>query len=82
MTEFIYRYNQPDRAHIFISFQLQSSSRAAEVSGVLTALEEHGMKGFDISDDEMAKSHTRFMIGGCAVVPDERVFRFGKQQHF
>jgi threonine dehydratase len=52
------------------------------VSGVLTALEEHGMKGFDISDDEMAKSHTRFMIGGCAVVPDERVFRFGKQQHF
>ncbi len=35
------------------------------------------MKGFDISDDEFAKSHGRYMIGGSQVVPDERVLRFG-----
>jgi hypothetical protein len=36
------------------------------------------MAGFDISDDEVAKTHARYMIGGCAVVPNERLFRFGR----
>jgi threonine dehydratase len=35
------------------------------------------MQAFDISDDEMAKSHVRYMIGGCHRVDNERVFRFG-----
>lgn len=35
------------------------------------------MKGFDISDDELAKSHARYMVGGCHAVPNERIFRFG-----
>jgi hypothetical protein len=35
------------------------------------------MKGFDISDDELAKSHARYMIGGRHSVPNERIFRFG-----
>ena len=35
------------------------------------------MQGCDISDDEMAKSHVRYMIGGCQRVDNERVFRFG-----
>lgn len=44
---------------------------------VLDAIREQGFVGFDISDNEMAKSHTRYMVGGCTVVPDERLFRFG-----
>ena len=35
------------------------------------------MVGYDISDDEMAKSHTRYMIGGAQRVENERLFRFG-----
>lgn len=35
------------------------------------------MKGFDISDNEMAKSHARYMIGGANNIENERVFRFG-----
>ena len=35
------------------------------------------MTGYDISDDEMAKSHARYMIGGASDVPNERIFRFG-----
>lgn len=77
VTEFAYRYNSPDLAHIFLSFKLESSSRTKEVSAVLDALQQKGFKGFDISDNEMAKSHTRYMVGGCRVVPDERLFRFG-----
>ncbi|KAI9569690.1 tryptophan synthase beta subunit-like PLP-dependent enzyme [Boletus coccyginus] len=76
VTEFAYRYNSPDLAHIFLSFKLESSSRTKEVSAVLDALQQKGFKGFDISDNEMAKSHTRYMVGGCRVVPDERLFRF------
>lgn len=76
-TEFIYRYSSPLLAHIFISFKLETSHRSLEVEGVLAALEQKGMKGYDISDDELSKSHARYMIGGCQIVHDERIFRFG-----
>lgn len=51
---------------------------------MLDAIQQQGFKGFDISDNEMAKSHTRYMVGGCAIVPDERLFRFGgsKNDHY
>jgi threonine dehydratase len=76
VTEFTYRYNSPDRAHVFLSFQLETNSRATEVEGVLAELRRDGMNGHDISDDEMAKSHARYMIGGASDVPNERIFRF------
>jgi len=80
VTEFIYRYNvSGDRAHVLMSFKLSSSEREAEVAEVLSSLAKEDMKAFDMSDDEVAKSHVRYMIGGCHQVPNERVFRFGKQ---
>ena len=81
-TEFIYRYADSETAQIFISFKLESTDREKEVSDVLAALEAQSMKGFDISNDELAKSHARYMIGGCANVPTERIFRFGAHRHF
>ena len=78
VTEFIYRYNDPDVAHVFISFHLETNARKKEVEDVLSALNARGMRGSDISEDEMAKSHARYMIGGCKKVPYERVFRFRK----
>jgi threonine dehydratase len=77
VTEFSYRYGSPDRARVFVSFTLESPSREKEVSSILSALEKQDMLGFDISDDELAKSHARYMIGGCAAGQYERVFRFG-----
>lgn len=80
MTEFIYRYNchsSPDRAHVFLSFKLETTARAMEVAALLKALAAEDMVGFDISDNEMAKSHARYMIGGSQVVPNERMLRFG-----
>lgn len=76
-TEFIYRYSRPDRAHVFVSFILNSTSRTEEVSEVLAALEKEGMKAVDISDDELAKAHGRYLVGGLQDVENERVFRFG-----
>lgn len=78
VTEFIYRYNiSGEMAHVLLSFKLQTASRQEEVAEVISTLEKAGMKGYDISDDEMAKSHVRYMIGGTQQVPDERLFRFG-----
>lgn len=78
VTEFIYRYNVVgDRAHVLMSFKLQTSERQTEVQEILNAMEKTDMKAYDISDDEFAKSHVRYMIGGRQEVPNERVLRFG-----
>ncbi|KAI0267117.1 tryptophan synthase beta subunit-like PLP-dependent enzyme [Gloeopeniophorella convolvens] len=69
VTEFIYRYNAPERAHVFLSFQLDTTAAPWRSR-------RGGMHGHDISDDEMAKSHTRYMVGGASDVPNERIFRF------
>ncbi|KAG6334665.1 hypothetical protein ID866_4432 [Astraeus odoratus] len=76
ITEFVYRYSSPERAHIFLSFKLESSSREKEVAAVLDAIKQAGMSGRDVSDDEMAKTHGKYMIGRSVAVPDERLFRF------
>ena len=61
-----------------MSFKLQSTSRQEEVTEVLNTLKDSDMVGFDISDNEVAKSHVRYMIGGCLSVPNEHIFRFGE----
>ena len=62
---------------MYLSFKLATNSRREEVSELLETLEKGGMKGYDISDDELAKSHSRYMIGGAHRVENERLFRFG-----
>ncbi|KAF8829194.1 hypothetical protein HHX47_DHR3001093 [Lentinula edodes] len=79
VTEFIYRYNKstaPDRAHVLVSFKVDAKKRTAEIKSLLNEFEVGGMKGYDISDNELAKSHGRYLIGGSQPVPNERIFRF------
>jgi len=60
-----------------MSFILSSTSpRAVEVADVLKQIHAKGMIAHDISDDELAKSHARYMIGGPSNPKDERIFRF------
>ncbi|KAI0029980.1 tryptophan synthase beta subunit-like PLP-dependent enzyme [Vararia minispora EC-137] len=76
VTEFIYRYNTPERATVFVSFQLETTDRVKEVKTVIDALVAGGMTPHDMSGDELAKTHARYMVGGASDVPNERVFRF------
>lgn len=62
---------------MYLSFKLATNSRKQEVSELLSTLEKQGMKGLDLSDDELAKSHSRYLIGGAHKVDNERLFRFG-----
>jgi threonine dehydratase len=77
-TEFAYRYSCPENALVLLSFKLETPSRETEVAEILDALKAQGMIGYDISNDELMKSHARYLVGGPQVVPNERVFRFGK----
>ncbi|KAG8956323.1 hypothetical protein FRC04_004403 [Tulasnella sp. 424] len=74
VTEFVYRFNGTPRAHIVVSFRVQTSK--AEIAEVKAKLKERDMHGEDISDNELAKSHIRYLVGGRFVVPDERLFSF------
>ncbi|KAK9451677.1 tryptophan synthase beta subunit-like PLP-dependent enzyme [Limtongia smithiae] len=74
ITEFSYRFSGGDEAFVYISFTV--ANRDLEVSQVLEDLVLEGMKGIDISDNELAKTHARYLVGGRAKVDNERIFRF------
>lgn len=87
ITEFSYRYSSKEKAYIFLSFSLSSKSqREEELQGIISAinltLAKHNAKGqhtfhaLDISHNELAKSHARYLVGGRQSVPNERLFRF------
>lgn len=52
------------------------SARDAELRSIMDALSNDGMRAIDISGNEMAKSHARYLVGGKQNVPHERIFRF------
>jgi threonine dehydratase len=76
-TEFIYRYNSPMSLRCTCRSSSQQIQESRRFPSSWKHLEKQGMKGYDISDDEMAKSHSRYMIGGAQRVENERLFRFG-----
>lgn len=74
ITEFSYRYSDPKSANIYISFSVQN--REEEVPVLLSEFKEADIKCVDISDNELAKSHARYLVGGKASLKNERIFRF------
>lgn len=53
-----------------------ASAREMELQGIMSALAADDMRATDISSNEMAKSHARYLVGGHQRVPNERLFRF------
>jgi threonine dehydratase len=74
VTEFNYRYGRPDQAQIFVGIGLSHGGR--QRSELLERLEQAALPVLDMTHNEMAKLHVRFMVGGRADVEDERLFRF------
>ena len=74
ITEFNYRYADAERAHIFVGVTVHNRGEAARL---VEMLERHELPALDLTDDEMAKSHVRYMVGGRAPqVENERLYRF------
>ncbi|OCG28635.1 PLP-dependent threonine dehydratase [Gilliamella sp. wkB108] len=74
VTEFNYRYHDDHSACIFVGVKISKSNEKEEIMQELTAA---GYQVVDLTDDEMAKLHVRYMIGGkpCKVI-QEQVYSF------
>ena len=75
VTEFNYRYDDASAAQIFVGISLHEGPR--EKAELLAQVAGAGYRVLDMSDDEMAKLHVRYMVGGHAHgLEHERLFRF------
>jgi threonine dehydratase len=68
ITEFNYRYQGSERARVFVGFALGHGHE--EANAVITQLRGAGYQVLDMSGNEMAKLHVRYMIGGRAPHPE------------
>lgn len=74
ITEFNYRYGDDDVAHIFVGIQTADASDIAKIRADLDAAQ---LPNIDLSNDEMAKVHLRYMVGGrTSKVQNERLISF------
>jgi threonine dehydratase len=75
VTEFNYRYADQKAAQVFVSLALNNGrSERDELLGMIAAA---GFTVRDMTDNEMAKLHVRYMVGGHARgLADERLYRF------
>jgi threonine dehydratase len=74
VTEFNYRIADSKEAHIFVGVEVQKRDETARI---VRSLRKHGLTTLDLSDNEMAKLHTRHMVGGRApFARNELLYRF------
>lgn len=75
VTEFNYRYADARNACIFVGVRLTRGR--AERQEIIDLLSHGGYQVVDLSDDEMAKLHVRYMVGGRPTKPlHERLYSF------
>ncbi len=71
ITEFNYRYADTETAHVFAGIQLRHGIE--EKDAVMQSLQEKGYAVVDLSNDEAAKMHIRYMVGGHAAQAENEV---------
>jgi threonine dehydratase len=74
VTEFNYRYGGSEAAHVFVGVGL--SGRPTERDALVDSLAREGFDVVDMTGNEVAKLHVRYMVGGRADLADERLIRF------
>ena len=75
ITEFNYRYSDATDAHVFAGIQLRDSK--VEKAKLVDRLNNAGYNVLDLSDNDMAKTHIRYMVGGHANgAENEVLYRF------
>ncbi len=74
ITEFNYRYADAAEAHIFAGVGVHNRDEGVRLAEML---QRHELPCLDLTDDEMAKSHIRYMVGGHAPQAENEVlYRF------
>jgi len=74
VTEFNYRISDSAQAHVFVGLSTHGKGESAR----LTAhLRKQGFATVDLTHDDLAKEHVRYMVGGrSGLARDERLLRF------
>ena len=73
ITEFNYRYAPRKDAHIFVGIKLTNGE--SEKQALISRLSQ-SFEVIDMSDNSMAKTHIRYMVGGHANAENEVIYRF------
>lgn len=74
VTEFNYRFSTPEEAHVFVGV---ATHNREERHQLVAQLQQSGLPTIDLTEDELAKDHLRYMVGGHAPqVCDELIYRF------
>lgn len=80
ITEFNYRYNSKKEANIFVG--IRTPQGFDELSVLTENLANAGYSVADLSHDEMAKLHVRYMVGGMPTQQlTERLYSFEFPEH-
>ena len=75
ITEFNYRYSDNKKAHVFVGIKLTSGLK--DKNQILATLKSNKYNVIDLTDNEVAKSHIRYMVGGVSNnAVNEKIFRF------
>ncbi len=75
ITEFNYRYSGPESAQVFAGIKLSKGDEERQV--IVTRLEAQGYQVVDMTENEVAKVHLRYMVGGHGQeVENEQLYRF------
>ena len=73
VTEFSYRYADNQKACIFVGVR---TANEAEKSEIIADLTKNGFDVEDMSDDDIAKTHVRYLMGGRVSNHHERLYSF------
>ncbi len=75
ITEFNYRYSDNAEAQVFTGVKISGGD--AEKQLIMDDLQRQDYTVLDLTDNELAKVHLRFMVGGHAqAISEERLYRF------
>lgn len=74
VTEFNYRISDAEQAHVFVGLQIRAE---AEIEKLANVFHKKGFPTLDLTGNEMAKTHLRYMVGGhSGLAEHELLFRF------
>src|SRR5690606_17096119 len=74
VTEFNYRISDAEQAHVYVGLQI---SAEAEIEKLANSFRKKGFPTLDLTSNEMAKTHLRYMVGGRSdLARHELLFRF------
>ena len=74
ITEFNYRMGDAAQAHVFVGV---TTTHKGESTKIAAHLNKQGFKAIDLTHDDLAQSHIRYMVGGASeLASDERLLSF------